>query len=288
MSAFDVVFTIDKAYHEPLCCSLSSLLATNAQQVDRIFVIHNSESASASSFRKISTYIASSYQKEIESIVIDDSRFQTLHLDFFFSPAIYYRLCLADFLPDNVDSVLFLDPDIIITSPLELIAELRFLPTDDLYCYAVDHGYSLSQQPWLVKFHQSWDSYFNAGVIYFNVKLMRNQKVSEAMMKFAKEYLPELKYLDQDILNIIFYGKWKPLPYSYNAYDIKHKLDQLPKVIHYTGNRKPWNYFCDHPYKDNYWEVLKQTPFNKFVSIKRLLSSIITQVLLPIASLKRK
>ena len=53
---------------------------------------------------------------------------------------------------------------------------------------------------------------------------------------------------DQSVLNHFFKGRWRPLPYGYNAgkkiYMAKRELWNQMQVgaIHFVGRPKPWNY----------------------------------------------
>lgn len=270
-----------------MCCSLASLLDHNIDEIDDIYVVHNKNASTSDSFKTIESFISSEYGIQIHEIVIDDSKFKALRLDYFFSPAIYYRLCITDYLPASLGSVLFLDPDTVITGKLDTLTKINFEIETGIYCYAVNHQFSAKYFSRLSKHCPNMDAYFNAGVIFFNLDLFRERQLNEVLIDFAKKYYHDFKMLDQDILNVHFNGKWKELPYSYNAFNLTQKTDELPKVIHYTGNRKPWNYFCDHPYRKLFWDVLKKTPFNKYLTIKRKLQTLITIMAVPIINLLR-
>ena len=38
-----------------------------------------------------------------------------------------------------------------------------------------------------------------------------------------------------------------------------------PIIIHFVSKPKPWNYFCKHPLKWQYYKYLKETPFASFI-----------------------
>ncbi|MEQ6122341.1 glycosyltransferase family 8 protein [Reichenbachiella sp. MALMAid0571] len=283
---FNVVYTIDRAYQVPFCCSLTSLLSHNKGLIDRVFVVQNVQSASSEEFKKTSSFVNEAYGLNINSIEIDDSQFNELRADRHVSHATYYRLCLADFLPNDVQSILLLDPDTIITKELSLFSELDFLENPELMCYAVDHGYGSIDR--LKSLCPTLESYFNAGVLFLNIQLMRNENISPTLIRYGIDNKDGLLFWDQDILNILFNKRWKKLPPSYNAFDIKKKLVQTPEIIHYTGNRKPWNIICDHVYRELYWQVLSRTPFYNFKSIIReKFGGLITLFLVPIITVIR-
>jgi lipopolysaccharide biosynthesis glycosyltransferase len=48
-------------------------------------------------------------------------------------------------------------------------------------------------------------------------------------------------YYDQDLLNLVFKGKWLKLPWRWNVIDARHAHDGVdPAILHYTAERKPW------------------------------------------------
>lgn len=281
---FDVAYTIDKNYQIPFCCSLTSLLETNNELVKDVYVIQNQKSSDTPVMKQIRKFIKSDYGREIIDVVIDHSDYSKFRFSGHVSTVAYYIFSIADYLPQNASRVLYLDPDTIITSKLSLLEDLQFGECD--FLFAIDHG-KLSFER-LKKYCPDILNYFNGGVLFLNLPFWREKDISKDFWQYANNRPDDLKFWNQDILNIVLHNKWNELPYSYNAYDIIQKISYTPHIIHYTGNRKPWNYFCDHPYKGFYWEVLKKTPFNRFFGIKRLLGNIITPLLLPIANLKNK
>ena len=230
--------------------------------VDRVFVVQNKQSASSEEFKNTCKFVNEKYGLQLESIEIDDSQFVELRADRHVSHATYYRLCLADFLPKDIQSILLLDPDTIITQELSLLSELSFTENSELMCYAVDHGFGSIDR--------------------------LKENISPSLIIYGIENKDDLLFWDQDILNIHFNKRWKELPYSYNAYGIESKLKNLPKLIHFTGNRKPWNLICDHPYSEHYWQALRKTPFYSLKSsLKEKFGRLVTLFIVPIINVIR-
>ncbi|MBJ3817089.1 DUF4422 domain-containing protein [Shimwellia pseudoproteus] len=101
------------------------------------------------------------------------------------------------------------------------------------------------------------DAYFQAGIIIFNVaKMVEENTFAELMATMkAKKYW----FLDQDIMNKVFYGRVEFLPLEWNVYHGNGNTDDFfpnlkfatymrflqarkaPNMIHYAGENKPWN-----------------------------------------------
>ena len=275
---FDVAYTIDLNYQIPFCCSLKSLLDNNIVSINDIYVVHNQESSMTPVMEQIRGYVKTNYEKEIVDVVIDQKDYSEFRFQGHVSTVAYYIFSIADYLPKHVSRVLYLDPDTIVTSKLSLLEDLQFGESD--FLFAIDHG-ELSFER-LKKYSPNILNYFNGGLLFLNLPFWREKNISKNFWEYANNRPDDLKYWNQDILNIVLHDKWTALPYTYNAYGIKSKLKELPKVIHYTGNRKPWNYLCDHPYRKLFWEVLKKTPFEKDFRRQRFFGGLVTRILLPL------
>lgn len=119
--------------------------------------------------------------------------------------------------------------------------------------------------------------YFNAGVLVIN----RQQWIEQDIEKKLLAYLSankNLKFLDQDVLNIICFGQVKYLDFRYNVMASEYRLDKSfddpllgdmfnnfkksahsdERLIHYTTGNKPWN----SPKTNlaaSWWQICRQT-----------------------------
>jgi lipopolysaccharide biosynthesis glycosyltransferase len=203
----------------------------------------------------------------------------------------------------NQDKVLHLDSDVIIQRDL---SELFAVNIDDYYAGVVkDIG--LIDNDFNIK------NYFNNGVMLLNLKLMRENDVSSALLNIAKSGI-KLKYMDQDCFNILFEKKVKLLPIKYNCFNefsqrIKNKyahdyinkcfetnyssLDNLTKdscIIHFAGSDKPWIYY-DCASASRWDKYFKKSSFNfnklkrRSVKLRRLKENILSYRLINLSYL---
>ena len=93
-----------------------------------------------------------------------------------------------------------------------------------------------------------------------------------------------LMYPDQDGLNVSLQGQWKKLPLRWNAqpsiyssyakarFDIPLSSNDYyeaitnPAIIHFLGEKKPWNYLSFHPLKKSYTDYLKVSPWKDYTA----------------------
>ncbi|TVR77448.1 MAG: hypothetical protein EA412_11140 [Chitinophagaceae bacterium] len=95
----------------------------------------------------------------------------------------------------------------------------------------------------------------NVGVMVFNTDQNTDELFNEAC-RLLNRYESVLRYPEQAIFNLIFYKKWKNLPYYFNDYTFffykkdveKNKFLQLikrkSKILHFIGEVKPWHETC--------------------------------------------
>lgn len=279
----NVVFTIDENYIQHFCVACTSLLENN-KHIGRVFLVQDIKQDNKK-LRKAIDYLKKKYNIKIEKLNLESKILENFKVSHHLSRAVYFRLLLSEILPQEIDSVLFLDSDIVVNGSLDEIIELDFSREDNFnatyqdglndttcsskyeyYVLAVNHNYKDNELTRLRKIGFKGSSYFNAGVMYINLKKWREDKISTVLIKNATTYNEHLVWWDQDVLNITFDKKWAELDFIYNAFGLTEKdKKQDYKIIHYTGSSKPWHFRNKHPYKNLYWKYLRMTPFKRYI-----------------------
>ena len=234
-------------------------------------------------------------------IDIDDSVFQ--HLPAFNgNRTTYFRLMMARFLPETLEKILYLDCDMIVISSL---SELFATDIEDKYAAVVVAAASM---PHLASLNLPYP-YLNAGMVLFNLKQYRQDRMEERAFDFAERHREMLLYPDQDIFNVIFGGNVVFVPAKWNCsqhYRITFfpKINQYilrmigwkfsegfwrelaeaerkPCIVHYT-NTKPWDGGCNSPLAGEYWKYARQTPFYEHIrfSWRRIWRNVLNVLLL--------
>ncbi|MHA7869036.1 MAG: glycosyltransferase family 8 protein [Salipiger thiooxidans] len=202
-----------------------------------------------------------------------------------YPPAAYARLLISEVIP-NIDRAIYLDTDIIVATDLSPLWNTSFdgagllaiqdLPTsndhikrlrallspEDISRYGIEAG----------------DSYFQSGVLVFDMKEFTKTRASE-LIECLRNY-PDLTFPDNDALNIVFHDSFKLVDPRWNQMASVFKLDaardtpysaevfeallQDPYIIHYSGRPKPWEDGCTHPYLDRWVEALTHSAWNSW------------------------
>ncbi|HWP50964.1 MAG TPA: glycosyltransferase family 8 protein [Clostridia bacterium] len=200
-----------------------------------------------------------------------------------FTSYTYYRLLTPDVFA-NYDKVVYLDSDIVVNHD---IAELFETDLEGYYLAAAydTHVVSyctqtppLEQRAYNVKELGMKDpeQYFQAGVSLFNVTALRRDFEEGYLIKQGLNH--KLRWLDQDLMNMLFYSKIRRLPGCWNVmvanqpenldeYYLPDALRQEyydsrrnPYIIHYVGRAMPC-YTTQPDLFEYFWHYARLTPF---------------------------
>lgn len=160
-----------------------------------------------------------------------------------FSPASIFRLGIPKLFKDY-ERVVYLDCDLIfhgldITELLAAAGNAALAAVADPYI-----GRPQKHREQLADLGLDPAHYFNSGVLVMRPKELP-QDLIQQFQAFAKQH-PVVSHPDQDFLNVVFKGQWKPLEQRFNtqacAFDntlFAPVSSYHGKVIHYAGKVKP-------------------------------------------------
>ena len=206
----------------------------------------------------------------------------------------YGRLALPKIV--KADKILYLDCDVIVRDD---VSQLWDIDISEYYLGAVVdsflggiNGRNLVDSRLGIP---AGYSYFNAGVLLMNLKKWRqDEEINDRFIKFSLENT-ETRYVDQDVLNAILWGKWYPLHPRWNVQrytfrlGYERKLRRMvpiefidavknPAIVHYTSAVKPWHYECRVPYVEEYYKYLAMTPWRDYRPSKTLSEIVIKNI----------
>jgi lipopolysaccharide biosynthesis glycosyltransferase len=252
LTRVSVAFICDSHYVIPTAVAITSLICNkNPDTYYDIYII-----AADLSEREIKKFYEFKGNKfDIHIIKVSLEKFKNIPKSFHVPPTSCLKFDLTDLIPHQ-DKVLYLDGDVIIQKDLGDLFEINI---DDYYAGVVkDIGWI--DNDFNIK------NYFNSGVMLLNLKMMRGNDASTALMNIRRS-TDNLTCIDQDCFNIYFGQKVKLLPLIYNYFygfilkrreeytvDYINKcfgtnyssLDNIKKdscIIHLVGWEKPWIYF---------------------------------------------
>ena len=188
--------------------------------------------------------------QQLEVITIDDEYFKDAPTLLHYTKAMYYRLLAFRFLPEDLDRILYLDPDILVINPLRELYETDL--TDYLYAAAYHDLISVKEINRIRLMPYEIEAYYNSGVLLMNLDLQRKsieekeiydfvvktEKTDNARSGYSKLFIfQKIKTLDEKLYNYDarYYRYYKLL-------DGEWDMDAVIKntvIIHFCGKKSP-------------------------------------------------
>lgn len=272
-SALNISYGVDKNFLFGAAISMASVFVHNKHVP---VVVHLFTDYIDDDYLQRFESMARAFSVEIIIYLIDPECFSHLPTSYVWSYATYFRLLSFDYLSRYISNVLYLDADVICKGKLDCFQQLSFL--DGEYAAVIPDIESMQEKSAIrLKWPEIEGKYFNAGVIFVNLTKWHEEKLTSLSLKYLcgdSEY-GRLKYLDQDVLNIIFGMNNIYLSRDYNCiYTIKNELKAKDEfayrktikdsviLIHYTGATKPWHQWADYPSAKYFLDIWKVSPWS--------------------------
>lgn len=120
----------------------------------------------------------------------------------------YYRILGLKLLPENMDRILYLDVDMVIKGSLLPLYETdlsgkAFAVCEDIF--GKINGFHEANKRRLSIPPEY--SYFNAGVMLFNLALLREEQAADRMLENIYRDYERYEYNDQDVMNEMYYDR---------------------------------------------------------------------------------
>lgn len=224
-----------------------------------------------------------SFGQSVYFYKVDETLLGDVPVDNRFRKSIYYRLLMADILPDNINKILYLDSDVIVRGDIQEIWEYDISDVElgavlDQSCDDI-RNYNRTGLP-------PYSGYYNSGVLLINLDAWRKHNTGRKCINYVNINANTVIYPDQDALNVITNEKWIELPFHYNTQafmfyrpseilarkeyiDRMIKASENPLIIHYTDARKPWMEGCKHPFTSEYLIYKRLSPWCNVPLLKK-------------------
>jgi len=246
----NILVTLDSNYINPLKVMLKSLFVNNCDEDFCIYLIYSH--LSDKELKGIESFVAQNGQT-LEAIKISDEYFEGAPLVLGYKKEMYFRLLAYKLLPEKLDKILYLDPDILVINAINELYDTDI----DGYLYAASYHNRIPIKEINRLRLKSYDleEYFNSGVLLMNLALQRKQISENDIYEYVKQNKARLILPDQDIINSLYSKDIKAVEeilYNYDArYYRYYKFISKGKVnmdfvinntsiIHFCGKRKPW------------------------------------------------
>jgi len=243
----NILYCLDENYNYQALTSIISVLDSSTEKLN-IFIIHKNPKSLNNLPNKI---IEHNNLNDIKIIKFEAKNkyfpnIENTHI----SEATYYRLYIENLLPKNIDEVLYLDCDVIcIKDPIEAISNLSKKTKESKNIIAVKTEFVKDNEnrEFFENLNSNLKRYFNAGVMYIDLKRWRKFNVEKKSLKIIEEKQKDLLYWDQDVLNILFENRYLEIEEKLNfkvggdrLYSNELTVSNNEIFIHYMGSKKPW------------------------------------------------
>lgn len=269
----NIVIAINRKYIRYSYVLLSSLLKNNSRTI-HVYILHHELSAEDEA---VFAPLAASYDVLFHFIFIPDSLLPSTEVlqTSAWGIEAYFRLAIADLLPKEVERVLYLDSDIIVHGSFDELYDCDMGDYKIAAC-AEFHDkppYDSYRDELFKEFFEDAFSYFNSGVVLYNMTALRPQYNFDYYMQMAKKLNYRIQFPDQDLLNYCHHGETMYVDtfrynlnarHGYNQYQIDYeKLKESAIIVHYATS-KPWrSNFLHQNVEMLWWDYAKDTPFHK-------------------------
>ena len=276
LTKIHLAFITDEGYFLPTAVAISSV--ANRRDPKVAYVVHViCKDVSSERIEKLLSLSSDDFLISVldASEKIDYAQFQMS--GFPVTPTAILKFELPQILGD-VDKVIYLDGDIVVRKDLR---ELWETDIDGKFVAAVSdrHAFFFKGKTLEERIGYPHDNYFNSGVMLLNLKLMRENRLTEKLYDYRRNGRND--FMDQDALNAIMSGNAKFLPFRYNmiatclrysnpkllsmyypetyAKDVVELFEQSV-IYHYASAAKPWKNI-NVAFRDVWLEAWRSSPF---------------------------
>lgn len=261
-----IFFSTDDNYAPFLGVAIQSIVENASRDYDYRIYVMTTELSSLNRFRirrsahGLATVTFVNVERELARVK------EKLHTRDYYTNTTYYRFFIADMFRQYTKA-LYLDCDIIVNGD---ISELYNTELGNCLVGAIPEEVMLN----VGVFGRYVDKvleiphreYFNAGVLVMNLNEFRRQNIESRFVKLLSERVYDVTQ-DQDYLNVLCYGKsvllgleWNKTPFA----DGMFWNGDVPKLIHYKINWKPWHY-DGVVYGDLFWKYADRNVYRHTV-----------------------
>lgn len=250
MFPYHILVTLDRNYLKVLSVMLYSLSQSDPEGVYTVYVVNNT--LTEEDFASLSALLP---RTELVNVQVPEDLLQNAPVSDRYLTEMYYRLFAARYLPQQLERILYLDPDLVVLHSLRSLYQIDF---DGKLFAAASHIESrtfreLNRRRLHLSEHAK---YLNSGVMMMNLALLRKES-PQTIIDYIQSHKATLLLPDQDVLNALYADRTVPLdPLVYNLGEKYLRLKNLhlppaekltldwvrsnTAIVHYYGRNKPW------------------------------------------------
>lgn len=276
----NLMIVTNSAYLRPTYIMLYSLFLNHPQEKMDIYLPY--EDITKTELVELNAFVGSIKGKKLYPLYVGDTFKSKVKSRNGINVETYYRILGISLLPERIERILYLDVDMIVKGSIKELYETElgnvpFAVCEDIY--GIINGFHEANKKRL-GIPKNY-SYFNAGVMLYNLKWLRKTNAVEQMLENIYQNYERYEYNDQDVMNEMYYDSLIYVGWDqYNCppvwcyinkdrlaegvlqfadYNVMRELVKTPegmmqkyqnvtrqiydnaKIIHYLGKTKPWS-----------------------------------------------
>lgn len=225
MNSFHVLYTVNQKYVDICLTSLLSMIKNSALHYITCHII--TEGFQKEDYQKLNHFLKQHQNVEIKCYPLETFNIERFNIPSWRGTQISNaRLFFQEIMNQEmskINQLLYLDADTLIISDLNRLKEFK----NGLYAVK-DIGITKRRCKELgVK------NYFNSGVLLIDINDWIDKKSQDSIINFLSNYQKPLLWPDQDILNLVFQEKIRPLPMEFNISDASITYQRFLEYLYY-------------------------------------------------------
>lgn len=276
MSTINIALAADDNYAQHVAVVIASVMSnTTAKDVSFYLLSDGIKERKLNKIENTATNFGAKVNVlDLSKFDLFDKLFTSGHI----SKAAYFRLDIANLVPETVKKIIYTDVDLVVR---EDVQELWNFNLQGKPLAAVPDLGIMSSKRLMTQKHDVLgidvnDEYFNSGVLIIDIDAWRKKNYAKKVIELASA--GNLPHHDQDALNKVFYKNWQPLPLKWNVippvYNLFAKLllkNRFRKsaieakkamcIMHFAGRYKPWEFEKQKTFNNEYYDYLQKTAF---------------------------
>lgn len=271
METLNLLFVIDDGYVDQMKVTLFSVKQQLGERAVAVYLMQKQELKRHDELAVFCQQLGYSYHP----VIVGDEVFKDAPTTDRYPDTIYYRLLAQEFLPEQLDRILYLDADIVC---LNDFSDFYQMPMGDALYAAASHNADGDILDFVNKLRlQNFEmesSYFNTGVLLMNLTAIRQTVMRQAILDYIAKNRALLILPDQDVLNGLYADRVIAIPDEIYNYDARYSLLYQARrsnqwdldwvinntvFLHFAGRDKPWKPNYTSRYAGLYKYLAKET-----------------------------
>jgi UDP-glucose:(glucosyl)LPS alpha-1,3-glucosyltransferase len=266
---FHIAFCIDDRYCRAMGGAIGSVIAQNPAQRFKFHALAFSmDPAHQARLRRLEQMypLVSSELHLLDQAAL--APFANLLGHSHYSLSTFARLLMPAKLQGQTDRVLYMDADVLCTGKLD---ELIAMKLDDVTALVAPDA-TVTTRRRVAALELPRPEYFNAGVMLINIERWLAEDTLGAALHVLKTSTRDMRFLDQDALNIVLNDKVRYISSRWNyLYDLIRDLEvnrtalkdlSGASLVHFAGAVKPWADWTGHEVREVFRQGLEMTPWS--------------------------